>query len=58
MVLEKGLDLDVNALMQERVFDPFGIKGEGISREARAEMLGAQVEITSRHLVGSDGRPG
>jgi CubicO group peptidase (beta-lactamase class C family) len=104
LVLEEGLGLDVNKLMQERIFDSFGMHrssmlwredfrpnfarghdehgkslghrmwqsagaagsmdttladfaaflagvstGEGISKEARAEMLGRQVRITARH---------
>lgn len=104
LTLEAGLGLDVGALMQERVFDRFGmhrtsmlwredfrpnfarghdeagknlghqmrdevhvagsmdttladfaaflaavLRGDGLSDAARAEMLGAQVAITSRH---------
>lgn len=104
MTLEEGLGLNVNELMQKRVFDRFGmhqtsmlwredfrsnfargydesgknlghnmrqsvraagsmdttitdfaaflagvLRGEGLSREVRSEMLGVQVKVTSRH---------
>ena len=104
LMLEEGLGLDVNELMQKRVFDRFGmhqtsmlwredfrsnfargydetgknlghnmrqsvraagsmdttitdfaafltgvLRGEGLSREVRSEMLGVQIKVTSRH---------